>query len=66
MGNPQLQQASNLYDSASKEMNEFINVFPFSFEGELPLEKRKKGIKILSIVHEIMETALEHFENAMA
>lgn len=57
--------ASECYKEGKKHMKEFKELFPFSFEGDMPLEKRKKGAAILRKVKPFEEAAIEHMQKAL-
>jgi len=55
-----LLKASETYAESERLLNELHEMFPFSFQGEMPEEKRKKGADILRKVREIEAGAIEH------
>ena len=63
--NTDLEKAGTAYGEAYKKMVEFTAIFPESFEGAMPEEKRKQGIAILSIVKENVSEAINNLEQAV-
>ena len=67
-GNP-LEKASRNYGQAEAIMKGFIEIFPFAFQGEMPIEKRIQGATILRTTKghvidaiELMKDALKNWE----
>lgn len=60
-----LLKASEIYAESERLLNELHEMFPFSFQGEMPEEKRKKGADILRKVREIEAGAIEHLGKAL-
>jgi DNA-binding transcriptional ArsR family regulator len=57
--------SSKYYHEGKECMKEFMEIFPFSFEGDMPLEKRKKGARILRKVKPLEEAAIENMQKAL-
>ncbi|MFX1562870.1 MAG: hypothetical protein ACFFDP_06145 [Promethearchaeota archaeon] len=57
--------AAECYTEGKKHMKKFMELFPFNFEGEMPLEKRKRGAAILRKVKPIEEAAIKHMQKAL-
>ena len=60
-----LQEAAECYEKGWKVMEEFTQIFPFKFQGEMKLENRKKGAEILRKVRSFEEKAIEHMKRAL-
>jgi len=61
----QLQEAAECYEKGWKLMEESMRIFPFKFQGEMKLDDRKKGAKILRKVRPFEEEAIKHMKNAL-
>ncbi|MHA2496834.1 MAG: hypothetical protein ACXAEI_15260, partial [Candidatus Hodarchaeales archaeon] len=67
-GKPQaegLSQASTAYQRAAELLQQFTELFPFAFEGELPEEKCKEGAKILLSVEKAELAGIEQLKAAL-
>jgi DNA-binding HxlR family transcriptional regulator len=60
-----LGEASECYEKGWKLMEEFMQIFPFKFQGEMKLEDRKKGAEILRKVKPFEEEAIRHMKKAL-
>ncbi len=65
-----LAKASEDYKAAAAVLNEYTELFPFSFErnwnpAEFPDDKRTKGAELLRETRPYVETAIEHMEEAV-
>jgi DNA-binding HxlR family transcriptional regulator len=60
-----LQEASECYEKGWKLMEQFMQIFPFKFQGEMKLEDRKKGAEILRKVRPFEEQAIKHMKKAL-
>ncbi len=60
-----LLNAAENYEKGAELMKEFTKVFPFKFQGEMPLESRKKGAETLRKVKPYEEAAIEHMKTAL-
>ena len=54
-----LSAASEAYAKGARSMSSFTKLFPFQFQGEMPLEKRKKGAQLLRKVRAEEEKAVQ-------
>jgi DNA-binding HxlR family transcriptional regulator len=61
-----LHEAAECYKKGCKLMEEFTQIFPFKFRGEMKLEDRKKGAQILRKVRPFEEEAIRHMKKAHA
>jgi len=61
-----LHEAAECYKKGCKLMEEFTQIFPFKFRGEMKLEDRKKGAQILRKVRSFEEEAVKHMKKAHA
>jgi DNA-binding HxlR family transcriptional regulator len=60
-----LQEAAESYEKSGKLMEDFMQIFPFKFQGEMKLEDRKKGAEILRKVKPFEEEAIKHMKKAL-
>lgn len=60
-----LMEASKGYAEAARQLKQFTEIFPFSMEGDMSLEKRRKGAEILKKVKFIEGEAIEYLRNAL-
>jgi DNA-binding transcriptional ArsR family regulator len=60
-----LSQASTAYQRAAELLQQFTELFPFAFEGELPEEKCKEGAKILLSVEKAELAGIEQLKAAL-
>ena len=60
-----LLKAAEAYEEGGKLMKEFMQLFPFSFQGDMRLEKRKKGAALLRAVKPCEEEAVKHMKSAL-
>ena len=60
-----LQKAAECYEKGAELMNEFNKIFPFKLQGEMTLEDRRKGAKILRKVRPLEEEAIRHMKRAL-
>ncbi len=60
-----LQEAAECYEKGAKLMKEFTRIFPFKQQGEMKLEDRKKGAKILRKVKPFEEEAIKNMKKAL-
>jgi len=60
-----LLKAAEAYQKGAKLLKEFIQLFPFSFQGDMKLEKRKKGATLLRAVKPCEEEAIRHMKAAL-
>lgn len=60
-----LHEAAECYEKGWELMKEFTRIFPFKFQGEMKLENRKKGAKILRKVKPFEEEALQYMKKAL-
>jgi hypothetical protein len=60
-----LLKAAEAYDRGRKLFKEFTQVFPFGFEGDMKLEKRKKGATLLRAVKPCEEEAILQMKVAL-
>ena len=58
-------QSAKYYDQAASKMADFSKIFPFAFEGEIGISKRKDGVRILSDVKIKLEKAIDHLKNSV-
>jgi len=61
-----LHETTECYKKGCKLMEEFTQIFPFKFRGEMKLEDRKKGAQILRKVRPFEEEAIKHMKKAHA
>ncbi|MFX1278711.1 MAG: winged helix-turn-helix domain-containing protein [Promethearchaeota archaeon] len=59
-----LNKASNEYSKSKDLLAEFIKLFPFAFEGEMPEDKRKQGAELLLKIKPNELEAIEHLKEA--
>lgn len=62
---PLLRKAMEEYNQASKLMEDYVKVFPFAMEGDLPSGKLVKGAGILRDVKPHEQKALDHMREAI-
>ena len=60
-----LQEAAQCYEKGADLMKEFTRIFPFKLQGEMKLEYRKKGAKILRKVRPLEEETIRHIKKAL-
>ena len=60
-----LHEAAECYKKGCKLMEEFTQIFPFKFTGEMKLEDRKKGAEMLRKVRPFEEEAIKHMKKAL-
>ncbi len=60
-----LKEATECYEKGWKLMEKFARIFPFKFQGEMKLEDRKKGAKMLRKVRPFEEEAIKHMKKAL-
>ncbi len=60
-----LHEAAECYEKGAELMKEFTRIFPFEFQGEMKLEDRKKGAKILRRVKPFEEEAPQYMKKAL-
>lgn len=66
-GKPQseyLQEAQKAYLTIYNNMRKFQSIFPFAFDGDLALEKRKKGSDLLRSNSHHLKRTLEALQKA--
>lgn len=59
-----LLEASQSYEKGARLMSSFTKMFPFQFEGEMPLKKRTRGAQILRKVRACEEDAIRRMSKA--
>lgn len=60
-----LLEAAECYKKSGKLMEEFTQIFPFKFQGEMKPDYRKKGAEILRKVKSFEEQAIKHMKKAL-
>ena len=60
-----LMEASKIYGKAAGLLEEFTEIFPFKFEGEMSPENRKKGASLIRKVRSFDGKAIEQMEKAL-
>jgi len=60
-----LSSASDSYAKGAKAMAEFTRIFPFRFEGKMPMSRRRKGASLLREVMAHEERAILRMERAL-
>jgi len=55
-----LLEAARSYEKGARFMSSFTRMFPFKFQGEMPLLKRSKGARILRTVRTYEERAIQN------
>lgn len=60
-----LMKAAKEYESAHELMKKFTAIFPFAFEGDMSVGKRKKGAEILRQVKPHIVAAIGHMKKAV-
>jgi len=57
--------AAECYARSAKLMEEFTQIFPFKFQGEMKLKERKKAAELLRQVNPLEEEAIGHMKKAV-
>lgn len=57
-----LSRASASYAEGSRNLAEFVKIFPFRFEGKMPLSRRRRGAALLRAAMQHEENAIRHLE----
>jgi DNA-binding HxlR family transcriptional regulator len=60
-----LLKAAEAYGRGGKILEDFTQLFPMGFEGDINLEKRKKGATLLRAVRPCEEEAITHMRSAL-
>ena len=58
-------KASEEFSKSKELLAEFVEIFPFAFEGEFPEDKRKKGADLLLKIKPNELKAIDHLKEAM-
>ena len=60
-----LNKAALAFTESLKLLREFNSLFPFGFQGDMSVEKRRKGAKILRKIEPHESNAIEHLRSAL-
>lgn len=58
-------RASEEFSKSRDLLEEFVKLFPFAFEGEIPVDKRKPGAELILKIKPNELKAIEHFKEAV-